>query len=85
MRFFRGRDASMKGTTKPKGITADCLVQDVVERHPQTIVVFNRYGLQCVGCYISPFHTIADSAREYSMTLDPLLQDLNQAITPAPL
>ncbi len=73
----------MKGKETSKWITANCLVQDVVERHPQTIVVFNRYGLQCVGCYISPFHTIADSAREYSMTLDPLLRDLNQAIAPA--
>lgn len=61
-------------------ITSECLVQDVVERHPETIVIFNRHGLQCVGCYISPFHTIADSAREYSMALDRLLRDLNQTI-----
>jgi hybrid cluster-associated redox disulfide protein len=72
----------MKDTSTSKEITADCLVQNVVERHPQTIPVFNRHGLQCVGCYISPFHTIADSAREYSMTLDPLLRDLNQAVMP---
>jgi hybrid cluster-associated redox disulfide protein len=63
-----------------KGITANNLVQDVVEHHPQTIPIFARHGLQCVGCYISPFHTIADSAREYAMTLDALLGDLNQAI-----
>lgn len=63
-------------------ITADCLVQDVVEHHPQTILIFARHGLQCVGCYISPFHTIADSAREYTMALDLLLQELNQAISP---
>ena len=61
-------------------ITADSLVQDVIERHPQTIVVFNGHGLQCVGCYISPFHTIADTAREYALTLDSLLLHLNQAI-----
>ena len=61
-------------------ITGDCRVQDVVEHHPQTILIFARHGLQCVGCYISPFHTIADSAREYTMALEPLLQDLNQAI-----
>jgi len=61
-------------------ITADCLVQDVVELHPQTILIFARHGLQCVGCYISPFHTIADSAREYTMALESLLNDLNQAI-----
>ena len=73
----------MKGIDTFREITADCLVETVVERHPQTIPVFNRHGLQCVGCYISPFHTIADSAREYSLTLDPLLWDLNQAIAAA--
>jgi hybrid cluster-associated redox disulfide protein len=61
-------------------ITADCLVEEIVERHPQTILVFARHGLQCVGCYMSPFHTIADSAREYAMALEPLLLDLNQAV-----
>ena len=61
-------------------ITADCLVQDVVVRHPQTIIIFSQHGLRCVGCYISPFHTIADSAREYAMALEPLLGDLNRAI-----
>jgi hybrid cluster-associated redox disulfide protein len=62
-------------------ITADSLVQDVVEYHPQTIAIFARHGLQCVGCYISPFHTVADSAREYAMALECLLSDLNQAIS----
>jgi hybrid cluster-associated redox disulfide protein len=71
----------MYATHTLEAITADCLVQDVVERHPQTIVVFNQHGLQCVGCYISPFHTIADTAREYCLDLEPLLSHLNQAIT----
>ncbi len=61
-------------------ISADCLVQEVVEQHPQTILIFARHGLQCVGCYVSPFHTIADSAREYAMSLEPLLADLNEAV-----
>jgi hybrid cluster-associated redox disulfide protein len=65
-------------------ITSNCLVQEVVERHPQTIVTFNRHGLQCVGCYISPFHTIADTAREYSLDLETLLLHLNQAIAAEP-
>ena len=64
-----------------KPITADSLVQDVVEYHPRTIAIFARHGLQCVGCYISPFHTVADSAREYDMALERLLTDLNQAIS----
>lgn len=63
-----------------KPITADSLVQDVVEYYPRTIAIFARHGLQCVGCYISPFHTVADSAREYEMALEHLLGDLNQAV-----
>jgi hybrid cluster-associated redox disulfide protein len=66
-------------------ITADCLVHEVVERHPQAIAIFVRHGLQCVGCYISPFHTIADTAREYSMAIEPLLSDLNEAIAAGPV
>ncbi|MGD2205621.1 MAG: disulfide oxidoreductase [Anaerolineae bacterium] len=62
-------------------VTAECLVQDVIRRHPQTIIVFARHGLQCAGCYISPFHSISDTAREYAITIEPLLRDLNQAIT----
>jgi hybrid cluster-associated redox disulfide protein len=61
-------------------ITADSLVQDIVQRYPVAIAVFARHGLRCVGCYISPFHTIADTAREYAMAIDPLLGDLNRAI-----
>jgi hybrid cluster-associated redox disulfide protein len=67
-------------TTQP--ITADSLVQDVIERHPETILVFVRHRLQCVGCDISPFHTIADSAREHAVTIEPLLGDLNRVLAP---
>lgn len=75
----------MVDTTQPvAGITADVLVQDVVERHPQAIPVFSSHGLHCPGCYISPFHTIADVAREYALAIEPLLRDLNGAITADP-
>jgi hybrid cluster-associated redox disulfide protein len=73
---------TVSGEYSANRITADSLVCDVVGRHPQTIAVFNRYGLRCAGCYISPFHSIADSAREYDMTINLLLDDLNRAIAP---
>lgn len=67
-------------TQSEKRITADSLVDEVVEGYPQTILIFARHGLKCVGCYIAPFHTIADCAREHEMSVEPLLGDLNQAI-----
>jgi len=64
-------------------ITADSLVCEVIKDHPGTVTVFVRHGFQCVGCYIAPFHTIADSAREHAITLETLLDDLNQAASGA--
>jgi hybrid cluster-associated redox disulfide protein len=61
-------------------ITAESVVQEIVEEHPQTILVFARHGLNCVGCYIAPFHTVADSAREHHRQVEPLLGDLNRAL-----
>jgi len=72
----------MENTPTAGPITADHLVHEIVERHPQTVLVFAHHGLQCVGCYISPFHTIADTAREYAMAVEPLLGDLNQVVDP---
>jgi hybrid cluster-associated redox disulfide protein len=63
-----------------ESITADSIVQGVIDRYPQAIVVFAHHGLQCVGCYIAPFHTIADCAREHRVTVEPLLGELNQAV-----
>jgi hybrid cluster-associated redox disulfide protein len=70
----------MNVTSRPTTITADCIVQGVIERHPQIIAVFTRNRMQCVGCYIAPFHTIADSAREHAISLEALLDDLNRAL-----
>jgi hybrid cluster-associated redox disulfide protein len=75
---------SVVDSTYPQ-ITDDCLVHDVIERHPQTIVVFARHGMQCVGCYIAPFHTITDCAREHATAIGPLLGDLNRIIAAEPV
>jgi hybrid cluster-associated redox disulfide protein len=68
--------------TEPNNLrrfTADTLVCDVVAGHPQTVLVFVRRGLHCPGCYIAPFHTLADTAHEYLIPIAPFLHELNQA------
>jgi hybrid cluster-associated redox disulfide protein len=70
----------MNRTQPITAVTANCLVYEVIERHPQAIRVFVRHGLQCPGCYIAPYHTITDTAREYALGVELLLDDLNRAI-----
>lgn len=60
-------------------IQAQTVVDDVIRTYPETVPIFIRYRLHCPGCLLAPFHTVADSAREYHRDLVLLLDDLNQA------
>ena len=55
-------------------------VQAILERWPQTAVIFNRYSSACIGCAIAPFCTIADAAKIYGLPLEQFANDLKSVI-----
>lgn len=64
---------------EPELPTVDMPIEQVMRRWPATIRVFLRHGGACVGCPISQYHTAADSAREYGVSLAGLLDELRAA------
>lgn len=34
---------------------------------PETIAVFLRHNMLCVGCMVNSFHTVVDACREYQL------------------
>lgn len=64
---------------QPK-LEADLIVADVLARWPQTISVFMRHRMACVGCPIAPFETLAEVAAIYDLNLDCFLDELEQVI-----
>lgn len=64
---------------QPK-LTADLIVADVLARWPQTILVFVRHRMACVGCPITPFETLAEVTAIYSLDLGCFLNELEQII-----
>lgn len=42
-------------------------LSDLFAFWPQTIQVFIRHRMLCVGCHIARFHTIADACAEYNL------------------
>lgn len=48
---------------------------------PQTITVFLRRRMACVGCAMAPFETLADVAAIYDLDLDGFLAELEACIT----
>lgn len=60
-------------------IGCDLTVDEVMRRWPQTMPVFVKLKLNCVGCDMAPFETISDVAETYGLALDMLLGELNAA------
>jgi hybrid cluster-associated redox disulfide protein len=57
-------------------IRSDDLVDDVMSESPQTIGVFLRFGMRCVGCPIACFHTVDDACREHAVDREAFLEAL---------
>ena len=62
-------------------IDADMVVDEVLEEHPETLPVFLHFDMDCYGCSMARFETVADGAAIYDVDLEVLLQALNEAVT----
>lgn len=54
--------------------------QEVVRKYPQTIQVFVKYGLGCIGCHAAQFENIEQGAMVHGINVDVLLKELNEAV-----
>jgi len=61
-------------------LMADLTLAEVIDCWPQTIPVFFRYRMACVGCPIAPFETLAEVAAIYGVNLSRFLNELEQII-----
>ena len=55
-------------------------VDEIMRTWPQTIRVFLDHRMNCVGCPIGSFHSIADSCREHGVDVDVFAAALRRAL-----
>lgn len=61
-------------------ITKDMPIGQVVQKHPETIPVFLRHGLMCIGCAVARFENIEQGALAHGIDVDKLITALNEAV-----
>lgn len=61
-------------------ITKDMGIIDVVQAYPETLEVFQQYGLGCIGCAAARFENIEAGALVHGIDIDAFINDLNAAI-----
>ena len=61
-------------------VTKDMSIIDVVQNNPQSLEVFARYGLGCIGCAASRFENLEAGAKVHGIDPDELVSEINKAI-----
>jgi hybrid cluster-associated redox disulfide protein len=61
-------------------INKDMKIEDVLRKYPQTIPVFERFGIDCAGCQLSEFENLEHGARVHGIDLKELLEKLNESL-----
>lgn len=61
-------------------ITKDMTIEEVVSQYPETMLVFMRHGLHCVGCHVSAYESIEEGAMVHGINVDALVADLNKVV-----
>ncbi|MGQ9681548.1 MAG: DUF1858 domain-containing protein [Anaerolineae bacterium] len=62
-------------------ITREMTIAEVVQKYPQTIPVFLAHGLMCFGCAVARFENIEQGATAHGIQVEPLMRDLNAAVS----
>jgi hybrid cluster-associated redox disulfide protein len=63
-----------------KQIQPESSVAEVMARWPETAAVFLKHRTACIGCELAPFDSLAEAARNYKLSIEKLLVDLEKCI-----
>jgi len=61
-------------------ITKDMTIREVIDRYPETALVFSKYDVGCIGCFAASYETLEDIARVHGTDIKKLIKDLNEVV-----
>jgi hybrid cluster-associated redox disulfide protein len=62
-------------------ITKEMTIGDILRNHPETLPVFQSYGLDCYDCQIADFEQLEHGASVHKVDVNALLAELNNRTT----
>lgn len=61
-------------------ITEDMNIKEVIDKYPETVGIFAKYNMGCIGCIAASFEKIKDIAGVHGVDVKSFVKDLNEAI-----
>ena len=61
-------------------ITKDMGIMDIVTAHPETLEIFAKYGMGCIGCAAAHFENLEAGAKVHGIDIGAMVNDMNSVI-----
>lgn len=58
-------------------ITKDMSIADIVEKNPETMAVFMKHGMHCIGCIASQFETLEEGLNAHGIDVEQFMKEIN--------
>ena len=61
-------------------VTKDMGIMDIVQAYPESVAVFQKYGMGCIVCAAAHFENLEAGARVHGFYADELVAEINELI-----
>jgi len=61
-------------------VTKEMSIIDIVQDHPESIEIFAKYGLGCIGCAAARFENLEAGARVHGFDPQEMVDEINALI-----
>lgn len=61
-------------------VTKDMGIIEIVQNHPESLEVFAKYGLGCIGCAAARFENLEAGAKVHGVDPEQMVAEINKLI-----
>jgi hybrid cluster-associated redox disulfide protein len=61
-------------------ITEDMNIKEVIDKYPETVGVFAKYNMGCIGCIAASFERLKDIAAAHGIDVKAFVKELNEVV-----
>ena len=61
-------------------ITKDMGIMEIVQNHPETVEVFQKFGMGYIGCAAAHFENLEAGAKVHGIDIDAMVDAMNELV-----
>ena len=61
-------------------VTKEMSIIEIVQQHPESLEIFAKYGMGCIGCAAARFENLEAGARVHGINPEAMVKEINDLV-----